>query len=62
MKKCKRTKLIDELSLLKDRLIYEISNIEYNIKVRGENTYSKKDLLKIYNRMIHDIEALIDNL
>ena len=57
-----KEKLINELSELRQRLIFEISDIEYYAKVRGEITYSKKDLLNIYNRMIHDIEALIDKL
>ena len=53
MKKRKRTKLIDELKLLKYRLIYEISS--------KENTNSIDNLLKVYERLIHYIEALIDN-
>ena len=57
-----KEKLIDELTLLKNRLIYEVSNIEYIIKVKGKNTYSNNDIFNLYNRMIHDIEALIDNL
>ena len=53
MKKRKRAKLIDELKLLKYRLIYEITN--------GENTNSIDNLFKVYEWLIHDIEALIDN-
>jgi hypothetical protein len=53
MKKHKRPKLIDELKLLKYRLIYEISN--------EENTNSIDNLFKVYERLIHYIEALIDN-
>ena len=62
MKKRKRPKLIDELKLLKYRLIYELSNLEFNMKVKGEKTYSNDNLLNVYNSMIHDIEALIDKL
>lgn len=56
-----KEKLIDELSALRQRLIFVISDIEYYAKVRGELTYSKDDILNVYNRMIHDLEALIDN-
>ena len=57
-----KEKLINELTELRQKLIFETSDIEYYAKVRGEITYSKKDLLKVYERMIHNIEALIDNL
>ena len=57
-----KEKLIDELTLLKYRLIYELSNLEFNMKVRGKNTYSNDDIFNLYNRMINDIEALINNL
>lgn len=57
-----KEKLIDELTLLKYRLIYEVSNLEFNTKVRGGNTYSIDELFNVYNRMIHDIETLINKL
>lgn len=57
-----KEKLIDELTLLKYRLIYEVSNLEFNTKVKGDTTYSIDKLFNVYNRIIHDIEALIDKL
>ena len=55
-----KEKLIDELKLLRYRLIYEMSSVEFNMKVRGENNYSIDNVFDLYNRMLHDLKALID--
>lgn len=55
-----KEKLIDELKLLRYRLIYEMSSVEFNMKVRGENNYSIDNVFELYNRMLHDLKALID--
>lgn len=57
-----KEKLINELWTLKNKLLYEMTNTEFNIKVKGDTTFSIDNLFKVYKNMLHDIDTLIDNL
>ena len=55
-----KEKLIDELIELRNKLIFEISLIEFNTKGKEETTYKIGDLLKIYKNMLNYVDDLIN--
>lgn len=55
-----KEKLIDELTELRNRLIFKISLIEFKAKERAETTYKIDDLLKVYKNMLDYVDDLIN--
>ena len=55
-----KEKLIDELTELRNRLIFKISLIEFKAKEREETTYKIDDLLKVYKNMLDYVDDLIN--
>ena len=55
-----KEELIDELTELRNRLIFKISLIEFNAKEREETTYKIEDFLKIYKNMLNYVDDLIN--
>ena len=55
-----KEKLIDELIELRNKLIFEISLIEFHTKGKEETTYKIEDLLKIYKNMLNYVDDLIN--
>jgi len=55
-----KEKLIDELTELRNRLIFKISLMEFNAKEREETTYKIDDLLKVYKNMLNYVDDLIN--
>ena len=55
-----KEKLIDELTELRNRLIFKISLIEFKAKEREETTYKIDDLLKVYKNMLNYVDDLIN--
>lgn len=56
-----KEKLIDELSELRQRLIFEITLIEFKAKEKKETTYTIDDLLNVYNNMLNYVDYLLNN-
>ena len=52
--------LLSELSTLRNRLIYDMSIMEFNAKVGGGNTPSLDNLINLYKDMIEDVDDLIE--
>ena len=55
-----KEKLIDELSELRHRLIFEISMMEFKAKGNEETTYKIDDLLNVYKNMLNYVDNLIN--
>ena len=55
-----KEELIDELTELRNRLIFKISLIEFKAKEREETTYKIDDLLKVYKYMLNYVDDLIN--
>lgn len=58
-----KEKLIDELTELRQRLIFEISLIsliEFNSKGKEETIYKIDDLLNVYKNMLNYVDDLIN--
>ncbi len=55
-----KEELINELTELRNRLIFKISLIEFNAKEREETTYKIDDFLKVYKNMLDYVDDLIN--
>lgn len=52
--------LLSELSTLRNRLLYDLSIMEFNAKMGGGNTPSLDNLIYLYKDMIDDVDDLIE--
>ena len=56
-----KEELIDELSELRERLIFEITLLEIKAKGGEETTYKLVDLLNVYNNMLKYVDYLLND-